>query len=146
MTNDANLGRCPQFLYVISNADANNSGNHIVRVLILVYDSSGPRKVVMAQVELSLDNMGKHILIEVSQIGDQKWFRESRYDVGFLGYLVKDKMGESKHKGLFLKGFLTHLRLKYSLDTHQIINYPNFLNNVLFAWLSRNLCHNLMIY
>ena len=32
----------------------------------------GHKKKVMAQVEQSLDNMGNHILIDVSQIGDQK--------------------------------------------------------------------------
>ena len=58
----------------------------------------------MTQVELSLDNMGNHILIEVPQISDQKLFGKSRYDIGFFGkdfrYLAKDKMEESKYKGL----------------------------------------------
>ena len=54
----------------------------------------------MAQVELSLDNIGNHILIDVPQISDQKLFGESRFDVKFFRYLAKDKMGESKYKGL----------------------------------------------
>ena len=36
------------------------------------------REKVMAQIKLFLDNNGNHILTNVPQIGNQKWFGESK--------------------------------------------------------------------